>query len=221
MYYGYSFDKDGNIKDDKKHLSFSAIDLWRKDKHAYRRRYYEGEPGFTSPFTVFGTEVHRQVEKGELEIKGHPAEWYDHEVKVEASIDGVEMLGFIDRLRNRAPLRVVDIKTSINEWRMSDVQKLDQLPYYVLMLRENGIKASQYTGVLWLETQWVDGEKRHVEVSGFSAEQEVSPRHLALTGKQVYLSRRVHLHDLDRVRGIIIQAGKEINEDFELWRKKN
>lgn len=219
--YGYIFHEDRTIKGDKKHLSFSAIELWRKDKPAFRRRYYLGEPSFASPYTVFGTECHRKVEKGELELIGHPADWYDHEVKVEADIDGVHMLGYIDMLRNRAPLRVVDLKTSVNPWTLSDVQKLDQLPFYVLMLRENGIKASQYTGVLWLETAWQEGESKTVSVSGFEAEQEVSPRHLILTGKQVYLSRRVYLSDLDRVRGIITSTAKEIEQDFILWQKQN
>lgn len=218
--YGYTFHADGTRNGDKKHLSYSAIDLFRKGKNAYRKRYYIGEPAFTSPFIVFGTEVHRQVEHGELEIKGHPAQWYDHEVKVRADIDGVQMLGCIDMLEKHKQ-RVVDIKTSINPWTLSQVQALDQLPLYVLMLRENGIKASQYTGVLWLETQWCDGETITTDVSGFSAEQEISPRHLELTGKQVFLRRRVLLDDLDRVRGIITSTAKEIAEDFEIWKKNN
>lgn len=218
--FGFTFHKDGTRKGDKTHLSYSAIELWRKNKAGYRKRYYDGEPAFTSPFTVFGTEVHRQVEKGELKIKGHPARWYEHEVKVESTIDGVPMLGYVDML-HKGLTRVVDIKTSINPWAATDVQKLDQLPYYVLMLRENGIKASQYTGVLWLETQWEEGESDTVSVQGFEVERTVKPRHLALTGKQTYFTRRVYLSDLDRVRNIITSTTEEIKQDFELWKKKN
>lgn len=217
--YGYHYHKDGTIKNEKDYLSYSAINLWRKDRKSYRSIYYLGKSSFTSVYTVFGSGVHKLVEDGSMIIDGFPTDEYEHEVMVKTSIDNVKMIAYIDLL-HKTKRKVIDIKTGKSPWTATDVQKLDQLPYYVLMLRENGIKASQYTGVLWLETQWVEGESDTVSFQGFELERTVKPRHLALTGKQVYLSRRVYLHDLDRVRGIITSTAREIESDFTEWCKK-
>jgi len=214
--YGYTFDKEGNIKNEKEYLSYSAIDLWRKDKEAYRRRYYEGEPSFTSPFTVLGTEVHRQVEHGELILNKHPVDKYKHEVKVEAELDGVLVLGYIDMLETKNN-RVVDLKTSINPWDRVKVQQLKQLPLYQLLVRELYGRCSQYASVIWLETKWQEEEGTTIMCGDFELEQTTAPRQLVLTGKQVTIPRRIEQYERDNVREWVVKAAVEIAEDFKQW----
>jgi hypothetical protein len=205
--YGYHFHTDGAIKAERDTLSYSGIDLWRKNKEQYRARYYENKGSFTSPFTVFGTEVHRKVEEGLITLPEHATEDYVHEVHILATIDGIKVQGYIDLL-HKTTHSVTDLKTSINPWDSSMVQKLDQLPLYTLLLREHHDKVSLWVKLVWLETAWETTSKGLAET-----------RTLTLTGNSKVFKRRLYLHDLDRVRGLIISTARDVAEDFELWKK--
>lgn len=219
MLFGFTFDNKGNVAGEKTTLSYSAASLWHKSKEKYRAHYFEGEPSFTSPFTVFGSEVHRKVEHGEIVIPNHPHEKYHHELKLEASIGGVPMLAYID-MCNKDTKAVIDLKTSINAWTKIEVQKLDQLPLYVAMLREHYTGVHMIARVIWLETKWVEKEGTQKNVSGFVAE-EGSTRTLALTDcPPVDIPRRIYLSDVKRVTEWVVRTAKEIDEDFTNYTKK-
>jgi hypothetical protein len=211
--YGYSFDKDGKKKGYKEYLSHSAMELWRKDKLAYRRRYYDGEPSFTSPFTVFGSEVHKLVEDGKLLIDKHLPNEYHHEVKLEASIDGVHVLGYLDML-HKDTLSVTDIKTSINPWTSLMVYKLDQLPLYQLLIKENYNKKDRTARVAWLETCWVTDEVHTQDVKGFTLEVQRPTQHLELTGVQKVIPRKIDGWELTAMREKIVDVAEQIHKDF-------
>jgi hypothetical protein len=205
--YGYHFHTDGTIKAERDTLSYSGIDLWRKSKEQYRDKYYENKGSFTSPFTIFGTEVHRKVEDGIITLPEHNTEDYEHEVHIEAPIDGVQVQGYIDLL-HKTTRSVTDLKTGLKAWDSSMVQKLDQLPLYTLLLREHHSKVSLWVKLVWLETAWETTSKGLAET-----------RTLTLTGTSKVFKRRLYLHDLDRVRDLITSTAKDIAEDFTLWKK--
>lgn len=215
--YGYTFNTEGERTGTKDTLSYSALSLWCKDKEGYRKHYYIGEPSFTSPYTIFGTEVHRKVEHGEITIPGIKHDEYTHERKVEATLSGIPVLGYID-LCHKETHAVVDLKTSKNPWSLSDVQKLDQLPLYIALLREHHKKVSLWSSVIWIETAWVQDEATTVSVGGFEVEQD-SNRHLALTDRApVLLKRRVYNYDIDRVVDWVKATAEEIAKDFSAYK---
>lgn len=218
--YGYSFDKNGKRKGDKEYLSHSAIDLWKRDKPAYRRRYYDGEPSFTSPFTVFGSEVHQRVEDGKLLVDKHVPGDYDHEVKLEASLHGVHVLGYLDML-HKETLSVTDIKTSINPWTSLMVFKLDQLPMYQLLVKENYNKKDRTARLAWLETCWVTDEVHTRDVKGFTLEVQRPTQHLELTGVQKVIPRKIEEWELTAMREKILDVADQINADFISYQKQH
>lgn len=207
--YGYTFHKDGSVKGEKTHLSHSAIDLWLKDKNRYREQYYTGSESFTSPYTVFGNKVHKKVEEGEIIIPNHPHTEYEHEVKMEASIGGVHILGYLD-LFHPGLYTVSDLKTSISPWTQVMVHKLDQLPLYQLLVRENYNKVGRKAKLVWLETTWKETN------TGIAATRE-----LALTGRQEVFERIIYKYELDALSDKVVRVADEINQDFELWKTEN
>jgi len=212
--YGYSFHTDGSIKGEKKYLSYSAIDLWKKNKPEYRKRYYEGASGFVSPFTVFGSEVHKKIEDGELPVEIPTG--CEHEVKLEANIKGVQVLGYLDILQPDTKT-VIDVKTSINPWTQLMVEKLDQLTLYQLLIRENYDGAiDKKSHVLWLETQWAKQEQGTTATTskGFTMEVTAPEQHLELTGKQQMFTRSIKKYDLKDMENTIASVAEEINSDF-------
>lgn len=214
--FGYTFNPQGERTGTKNTVSYSALSLWCKDKQKYREHYYQGVPTFTSPFTVFGTEVHRKVEHGELVIPGFPHTDYEHECKVEATLSGVPVLGYLD-MKHKDTHAVVDLKTSKNVWTAADVQKLDQLPLYIALLREHYEKVSLWARVIWMETHWVQDDVPTISVNGFEVEQDGNSR-LALTDRApVALKRRVYNHDIKRVVDWVKVTAGEIAEDFANW----
>ena len=213
MTFGYTFNHQGERTGTKDTVSYSALSLWCKDKNKYREHYYQGAPGFTSPYTVFGSLIHRKVEHGEIVIPKFPHDEYHHERKVEAELGGVNVLGYID-MCHKETHAVVDLKTSKNEWTAATVQKLDQLPLYIALLREHHDKVSLWAHVIWIETTWVQDEVPTISIGGFEAEQD-SNRRLALTDRApVPLKRRVYLHDVARVTDWVKVTAGEIAEDF-------
>ena len=217
--YGFTFDKDGNRTGDKDTLSYSACMSWKKSPAEYRAHYYEGKSSFTSPYTIFGSETHKLAEDGKLAIVDHPVGEYEHEVRVHADINGVKMVAFIDMLHKETKA-VTDLKTGLKPWTMVDVMHLEQLPLYVAMLRENHEKVSLWTHLVWIGTRWVEESAEKVQVGAFEAECG-GTRRLELTGEQKHYKRRVYAYDIERVCIWVERTAKEINEDFELWKKKN
>lgn len=217
--YGYLFHKDGTIKGEKKHLSYSAIDLWKKNKPEYRERYYKHKPSIVTPYTIFGTQVHKDIEEGNLTVTELDVSPFSHEVRKEGFIGDVVVVAYIDLL-NEDTLQVVDIKTSINAWDSVMVHKLDQLPLYSLLLRNELGKFNKYTGVLWLETEWKEKDVEKKNVRGFSMDVG-GEKYLALTGKQVYLPRRLYKYELDELEQEVIRVADEIDADFTQWKLEN
>lgn len=219
MLFGFTFNRQGEKIGEKTTLSYSAASLWNKSKEQYRNHYYVGEPSFTSPFTIFGTEIHRMVEHGEIIIPNHPHTDYHHELKLESLVGGVPMLGYLDMCHKNTKA-VVDLKTSINTWTKVEVQMLDQLPLYIAMLREHYTGVHMTARVIWLETKWVERECAQKSVGGFMAE-EGGTRTLALTDRPpVDIPRRIYLSDIERVTAWIARTAKEIDEDFTNYKKK-
>lgn len=78
----------------KKYLSYSAIEQWYKNKETYRQRYYGDKKTFDTPYTRFGKEVHEAIEKSEL--LSHIPKLKGKEVEIKVKFRGVQLRGFID-----------------------------------------------------------------------------------------------------------------------------
>src|SRR3990167_8851286 len=85
--------KDNSLYLPKPWLSFSALDLWQRDKARFRRRYYENIKELDTVYTLFGRAVHAAIDKDPAYEK---IRLPIAEKKIEVEICGVPLLGYID-----------------------------------------------------------------------------------------------------------------------------
>jgi hypothetical protein len=212
----------------KDYLSYSAMELWLRDKQAYRLRYYLKEPYFSTPYTEFGNEVGGALEdrnwdhpvlapvKGKVPQQTHP----EHKLLVE--IEGVPVLGFLDDF-NLETKAIEEYKTGIRNngkapWDRVKVRKHKQLPLYSLLVREEYGTYNPDIQLTWMETEWADIDKE-VEFGGQIIKE--SHKGLRLTGHVEVFPRHIKEWELDRMAKIIRDTAEEISEDYLLWQKKS
>lgn len=197
----------------KDYLSYSALTTWAKDKAKFRRRYYENIKDADTVYTLYGKEVHAQIEKDpkyasiRLPIAEH---------RMNVTIEGVPILGYIDTFDDQS-CDFGEYKTAIknsdgtSKWTELTVLKHDQLPFYSLLIQEKYGKKINKTFLVWLETVFKDNAKMlgGVKLGG--------ERELVLTGHMEIFHRKIYQYDRDRIRDWIIKCAGEISEDYTQW----
>jgi len=202
----------------KKHLSYSAIDLWNKNPQGYRDRYYLEEPKkLETPYTLYGREVHVLIDKDPkyASIRLPVAE---KEMRVE--IDGISVLAYIDTYcpdthafgEYKSGKRKKDGSPC---WNKVDVQRHEQLPFYSLLIQEKFGKKINSTYLVWLETKFYE-HKRTVGTVVLANDSG-----LRLTGHMEVFKRKMYQYDRDRVRDWIITSAAEIIKDYKQWTKNS
>lgn len=214
----------------KDYLSYSALSLWKRDPDGYRKRYYEGEPYFSTPYTEFGNKVGGELEamaKGEIDDYFdpilHKVPYYSNpEQKIEVDIAGVPFLMYLDSF-DPDSLEILEYKTGIvgpggrEPWGRVQVRKHTQLPIYTLGVKLKYGSYNPKIKLVWMETKWstVDHELKFQD-------KVISERRpgLKLTGRVETFEREIADWELDRMENIIRKAAEEISEDYIQWKKK-
>lgn len=209
----------------KTYLSYSSMDLWLRDKEAYRKRYYEGEPYLDTPYTQFGSKVGEALETGnyfdpilkDVPVYSDP----EHELRVE--IGGVPVLGYIDSF-DPDTLAILEYKTGIRSkdgkptWDRVKVRKHKQLPIYCLLVRKKFGDYNPDVKLVWMETKWSTVETKQT----FCGKELTSTGPgLKLTGHIEEFDRHIEPWELDRMENIIKNIATEISEDYTIWKKTN
>lgn len=200
----------------KKYLSYSAIEQWYQNKEAYRKRYYGEKKTFDTAYTLFGKEVHSAIESSPL--LEHIPKLKGKEVEIKVKFRGVTLRGFIDTFDKKTK-RFFEYKTGIvkpdgeSRWTIDRVNKHKQLPFYALLIREKFGDYNPDTLLVHLETEW----KREIRKQG-SVELSISEE-LILTGRAEIFKRHITKEDIEEIEEWIIKASKEINDDYKTFRK--
>lgn len=215
----------------KPYLSYSAMSLWMRDRNSYRKRYYEGEPYISTPYTEFGNKV-----GGELEdmSNGKLDTFFDStlekvprysvpEQKLEVTIAGVPFLMFLDSF-DPDTLGILEYKTGIigpggrEPWDRVAVRKHTQLPIYTLGVKHTYGDWNPHIKLVWMETKWstIDHELRFQD----QVFTEKRPG-LKLTGRVETFDREIAEWELDRMEKLIITNAEQISADYKLWRIQN
>ena len=211
----------------KPYLSYSAMELWLRDKDGYRKRYYLQEPYFSTPYTEFGNEVGGALEDrnwdhpvlapvvGKVPQQTHP------EHRIDVDVLGVPVMGFLDDF-NMETKFIEEYKTGIRNkgkapWDRVKVRKHKQLTLYTLMVREKYGSYNPNIQLTWMETEWADINKE-VEFGGKIIVE--SHKGLRLTGHVEIFPRNIKEWELDRMADIIRKTAEAISEDYQLWKQK-
>jgi hypothetical protein len=204
-----------DIKLPREYLSYSAIDLWCKNKEEYRNRYYRGIKPKDTPYTLFGREVHEKLENTD-ELQ-HIPRYPKAEIEIKTEIEGVPLLGYIDRF-DPEEYRFLDYKTSIrnkdgsSKWNDVAVQKLDQLPFYSMLIKEKYGEVHPEAKLIWLETAW-----REAEYAVSSQMLTINSDELELTGHFEEFTREIEEWERSRMKEWIVEKAGEISEDYKAF----
>jgi len=197
-----------NLKLPKKALSYSAINLWYKDKRAYRRKYYEGIYPPETKYTIFGRQAEEEVYAGKL--PGVPF-FGGKQKKLVTEIAGVPIIAYLDSFDEETK-QIIDYKSGILKkdgaprWTKVDVHNLKQLPFYSLLVERIYGNAHPEALLVWLET-----ELRKPDTLLSQGEK------VALTGKFQIFKRRIAKWEREQMVEWTRKAAKEISWDYEKW----
>lgn len=203
------------------------MELWLRDKDAYRQRYYLNEPYFSTPYTEFGNIVGKALEDRDWDhpvlqpVKGKVPQQTHPEHKIEVEINGVPILSFLDDF-NLETKAIEEYKTGIRNngkapWDRVKVRKHKQLTLYTRMVQEKYGTYNPDIQLTWMETEWAD-VCQEVEFGG-STIQECT-KGLRLTGHVEVFPRHIREWELERIGDIIRKTAEEISEDYTIWMEK-
>lgn len=197
----------------KEYLSYSAISLWYKDEEAFRARYYRNEPVHDNAYSIFGREVHKKLETNK-ELK-HIPRLPIAEKAIKVKIEDLPLLGYIDGFCDKT-FAFLDYKSGIRKadgsprWTQLEVQKLEQLPFYAMLIKAKYGKVDKNSQLIWLETQWKE-EEYTVGSQTLTGESNV----LELTGYYEVFDRKIPKWEIDRITEWTLDGAEEISEDYQ------
>lgn len=210
--------KNKTINLPRPYISYSAYNLWKKDRAAFRRRYYDNEKPFETPETIFGKTIADQLEKLQviegLEVYGTP------EHKIEVEYKGIRILGYLDDFDPKG-LRFQEFKTGHlapdgrAPWDQVKVRKHEQLVWYSMLIEMKYGKVDPVCHLKWLETRF---KKKTIVSMGHTLESE--SRDLELTGLIKVFPRRIFKWERENLKREILKVTKDISDDFEDYKKQ-
>lgn len=208
----------------KKTLSYSAISLWEKNKDQYRRRYYEKEPFIDTPEIIFGREVAKKFERGQMgddPVLSRVLRYEKPEKEIKLLVGDIPFVGYIDSF-DPGELRFLEYKTgrstvgSKPRWDALSVAKHKQLDIYSLLIKEKYGEVTNLCHLIWIETRW---KKETTEFNGHTLESDL--RELELTGRIETFPRRIYEWERKKAKENIISLGHEIADDYEAYKRTN
>lgn len=199
-------------------LSYSGWDLWKRDRKAYRRRYYENEKPFETVETIFGKKLAELYETDDITMS-HVKRYKNTEVVIEINIGGAKFNGRLDTFCPET-FAFLDLKSGhlSNEgkvpWDKVKVAKHKQLDWYSWLVKRKYGKVKNLCHIIWLETAF---KKKTTEFAGMTLEAQT--RELQLTGKIKKFGRTIQEWQRKKVETEALLAVKEIHKDYEEYQR--
>lgn len=203
----------------KSHISYSAYKLWRTSKDAFRKRYYENEHPIDTVETRFGKQIAEWLESDDPRVK-HIPNYLGREHKLETLIEGTKVIGRLDGF-DETRLRFLDHKSSHvtkdgkPPWSRLKVHKLEQLPFYSMLIKEIYGKVDNVCHLIWIETEF---NNKEIEFEGHTLTSK--SRDLRMTGKVKKYRRVIREWERKKIKADLLLAIKEIENDYKQYRDK-
>lgn len=191
----------------KPYLSYSALNLWKINKDDFRNRYYLNIKFGENKYSLFGKEIHQQLEQGAEHLL-HIPRYPKHEVEIRSEVGGVPILAYLDSFHPDEK-RFLDYKTGMKKWTQKQVDDLLQLPFYSMLVeREYGFVHPE-TKIVWLET-------RLVKSTGLLTQGDT----LELSGRHEVFTREISAAERDHMVAWVVESAKAISEDYQEFLNK-
>lgn len=197
----------------KEYISYSAFSLWKRNKEAFRYRYYEGQPSTDTVETLFGKKIATMLEENKDEMK-HIPRYAEPEFSIEVMIGGVKVLGYLDSY-DPDRHRFLEYKTGHMTWDKLRVLKHDQLVFYSMLIKESTGKVHPWCHLIWMETEFV---KKKIMMGNIELEERGRTKTLRLTGKVKKFRRYISKNDRERMKVELLQVVEEIKYDYQSYK---
>lgn len=169
----------------RKHLSWSAIDLWQKDPREYQRVYFLGEERFTNAAMQYGSKFAHAMETGEatdpviataaLLVPRYDVSEYKLSAELKTEEGKIPLLGFLDTSHSDPADGFREYKTGSQPWTQRRVDNHGQLTLYALMVYLKHHRQVQRMHLDWLPTEKTDGRIVLTgEIRSFSTERSMT-----------------------------------------------
>lgn len=204
------------------HLSWSSYSLWKRDKDAFRRRYYENEKPFDTAETLFGKETDRRMEENDADLSYVPR-YGSSEYEIEAVIHGTKIIGRIDSFDDKK-IKFIERKTGHADksgkapWNKVKVRKHGQLVFYSMLLKERFGKVHDVCHLVWQETEFF---KQTRSMGGHVLDELGKSRSLRLTGKIKKFSRRIQEWERKKLKTDLIVVIEQIKKDYAEYKQNS
>lgn len=195
----------------KGYLSHSAMELWRKNPDAYRRKYYEKGPDINTPEILFGKKIATLLENHDELVK-HVKQYSHPEFQLDFQIEGVPILGYIDSFDPKKK-RFLEFKTGHVAWDAVRVRKHPQLTLYSLGIEVLFGSVHPTCELVWLET-----EKVLTPSLGLVTHEDAHS--IKLTGRIETFKRKIEQWERDKLREDIVSIAREISADYEAYKNR-
>ena len=194
----------------KPYLSYSQIDLWRKNKEQYRERYYfeDGVP-FENAETIFGKKIAKMLEDGVSDpVLDKIPKYKFSEYRIQIEVGGVPFLGVMDSFSKKFK-RIIEYKTGKQSWDDVRVRRHDQLVVYSLLTKLKFGKVNPVVRLVWMETRY----KKSIDTIG-SVTCEAESNELELSGKIQIFKRKIYEWERKNMVKLIQKTAQEISDDY-------
>ncbi len=201
----------------KRWFSYSQWSLWQSNPAEYRRNYYEGIKMPQTKEMKFGHELAKGLEDGTIIASSLKLPAYSVvEQRIDVVIDDVPVLAFLDTYEP-STFAFRERKTGKKPWDAVRVHKHEQLPFYMLCIREKFGDYDRTTHLDWLQTRDKPG------VADFGGIEMESPDAggIEYTGRIETFKRTIAAWELNRMKRMIRGAAEAVSRDYTAWQKAN
>lgn len=201
----------------KQYLSFSQYSLWRSNKDAYRKRYYENIKSHETRELLFGKKIAKMLEKKdytEYPILAKVKQGSHNEYEIKVKINGVPVLAYLDSCTPKTG-KIYEYKTGKVIWDQKRVDEHEQLPFYAASMKAKHGKYNPIVDLFWLPT-YVLPVKEIIGGIEFKASDSPSAE-ICLTGELFPFKRTLSKIDIAQIEYDIKKTAEEISEDYTGW----
>ena len=191
------------------HFSYSQMDLWLKNREAYRERYYRGGPSFENTATIFGKRIAKMLEDGVADpVLDKVPKYQFMEHRIELKVNGIPFLGVMDSFSKRMK-SFYEYKTGKEKWDQLRAEKHSQLVVYALLTKLKYGTFDPWAKLVWIET------RNRPETRTFDGHDlEGNSNEIEFTGKIQIFHRKIENWELNRMKQLIKKTALAISEDY-------
>lgn len=195
----------------KPYLSYSAIELWRKNPDGYRQKYYYNIEQPVTPELSFGKKIAELLEVGDASM-AHIKRYPVSEQKIDCIIDDVPIFGFIDSFDPNTNA-FLEYKTGKTPWTKSRVEGHLQLDIYSVCIEQIFGSVVDECELIWMETERVE----KIQTGRISHENAYGIR---LTGKVASFPRVITAAERKYTRLLLTDVAQQIHDDYAHFLKE-